>query len=73
MRKILKSMAHLLALNIVTGVAVAGIDAGKVFNTFPLMGSKMVPGDVWRKNLGVRNLFQNCSCAQFLHRGLAFV
>lgn len=28
---------HLVALNLITGAAMAGIDAGKVFNTWPLM------------------------------------
>ena len=30
-------LLHLIDFNIITGAAVAGIDAGKVFNTWPLM------------------------------------
>lgn len=43
------AMMHTAVLNILTGVTVAGIDAGKVFNTWPWMGSGFVPGDLWRK------------------------
>jgi cytochrome c oxidase assembly protein subunit 15 len=54
-------MLHTSILNILTGVTVAGIDAGKVFNTWPLMGSSLIPNDLWRSSLGIRNLFENCS------------
>jgi cytochrome c oxidase assembly protein subunit 15 len=54
-------MLHTAVLNILTGVTVAGIDAGKVFNTWPRMGSSLVPGDLWKKELGWRNFFENCS------------
>ncbi len=46
-------MLHTSILNILTGVTVAGIDAGKVFNTWPKMGPYFVPGDLWRKELGI--------------------
>ena len=36
-RKYLVAATHCFALNLVSGVAVAGIDAGRVFNTWPLM------------------------------------
>ena len=53
-------MMHTAVLNILSGVTVAGIDAGKVFNTWPRMGSDFIPGDFWRKDLGFKNLFENC-------------
>lgn len=54
-------MLHTSILNILTGVTVAGIDAGKVFNTWPRMGNNFFPTDFWRKDLGIRNFFENCS------------
>ena len=33
---------HLVAFNIMTGVTVAGIDAGKVFNTWPDMNGAYI-------------------------------
>lgn len=36
-RRFALAAAHLLALTVAAGSIVAGIDAGKVFNTWPLM------------------------------------
>lgn len=41
-----------LSLNIMSGVTVAGIDAGKVFNTWPLMNGAIMPSGYWKKDLG---------------------
>src|SRR3546814_7724202 len=37
----------LVALTIVSGAFVAGIDAGLVYNTFPLMEGRVVPPSYW--------------------------
>jgi cytochrome c oxidase assembly protein subunit 15 len=33
-------------LNIFTGALVAGIDAGKVYNTWPLMNEEVIPSEI---------------------------
>ena len=38
-----------LILNILTGAFVAGIDAGKVYNTWPLMNGEVVPPNLMEK------------------------
>lgn len=40
-------LLHLIAFNLVSGVSVAGIDAGKVFNTWPSMNGAFIPSDYW--------------------------
>jgi len=40
-------ISHFLVFNLLSGVAVAGIDAGKVFNTWPSMNGSFIPGDYW--------------------------
>jgi cytochrome c oxidase assembly protein subunit 15 len=40
MRGLMIGLVHLMAFNIISGVQVAGIDAGKVYNTWPLMNGK---------------------------------
>ena len=42
-------MIKLLLLNIFTGALVAGIDAGKVYNTWPLMNGQIIPGNAFEK------------------------
>lgn len=64
---------HFFVLNLLSGVAVAGIDAGKVFNTWPLMNGAVVPGDYWNKEKGWKNFFENCSNVQFNHRLFAYL
>lgn len=54
-------LLHFIAFNLISGVSVAGIDAGKVFNTWPLMNGAIIPSDYWKDYKGWRNLFENCS------------
>lgn len=56
----------------VSGASVAGIQAGKVFNTWPLMNGSFVPSDYWRPSLEWRNFFENKSAVQFNHRLFAY-
>lgn len=61
----------LLVLQIVYGAFVAGLDAGMVFNTYPLMGKSFFPSILFSNGL---NMFLNGNAGvQFIHRilGLA--
>jgi cytochrome c oxidase assembly protein subunit 15 len=60
----------LVVLTILSGGFVAGLDAGRVFNTFPLMGGQVVPPG-YRLYGFWRNAFENPAAAQFHHRILA--
>lgn len=53
---------------IVTGGFVAGIRAGKAYNTFPLMNGHIVPPEIWLPELGLLNPFNNMATVQFDHR-----
>lgn len=72
-----KSKAHGLAaltfFTALSGAFVAGLDAGLIYNEFPTMGGdfKFIPSDIWDERLGLRNPFENPTCAQFNHRILA--
>ncbi len=73
--KVLASRSHGLAglvfLTALSGAFVAGLDAGLIYNEFPLMGGKLLPCDLYDRRLGLRNPFENPTCAQFVHRVLA--
>jgi cytochrome c oxidase assembly protein subunit 15 len=60
----------LVVVAIMSGGFVAGLDAGRIFNEFPLMGGRLVPAGY---GTGFRNLFENPIAAQFNHRVLAVV
>ncbi len=66
-------LLHLIALNLLTGVTVAGIDAGKVFNTWPLMNGAIIPKNYWQQKKGFYNFFENCATVQFNHRFFAYL
>lgn len=58
----------ILVLQIVYGAFVAGLDAGMVFNTYPLMGKSMVPSILFSGGL---DMFINGNAGvQFIHRVL---
>jgi cytochrome c oxidase assembly protein subunit 15 len=55
----------------VSGAFVAGLDAGRVYNTFPLMGGQLIPPGYRAFPSWWRNAFENPAAAQFHHRLLA--
>ena len=62
-----------IALSIVFGAFVAGLDAGKIYNSFPLMGGALVPEDYLRPGRGLAELVANPVAVQFNHRALAIL
>ena len=63
----------ILLLTIVSGGFVAGLRAGAIFNTFPLMGGKWIPEGVMALSPWYLNLFENMVTVQFSHRLLAVI
>jgi heme a synthase len=70
---LVKFFLFLLFIQLIIGAFVSGMDAGKVYNTWPLMGSSYFPDDskfIEFLNIGV---FDNPSIVQFIHRNLAYL
>ena len=65
------ALALLVPVTAASGAFVAGLRAGKIYNTFPLMGSGLVPPDYGQLTPFWRNLFENPAAVQFNHRLLA--
>ncbi len=65
------ALAALVTVTILSGGFVAGTDAGRIFNTFPLMGGRLVPPSYWEMAPAWRNWFENPVAIQFNHRVLA--
>ncbi|MFT5658628.1 MAG: cytochrome c oxidase assembly protein subunit 15 [Gammaproteobacteria bacterium] len=61
----------LVLVTIVSGGFVAGLKAGFIFNTFPLMGGNWIPEGVAALTPWYLNLFENVVTVQFNHRVLA--
>lgn len=62
-----------VATTIVWGAFVAGLDAGMIYNTFPLMGNGLVPPEMWSRAPAWINLFENHASVQFAHRVLGIL
>ena len=60
-------------LQIIIGAFVSGMDAGKIYNTWPLMGNNYFPDDNSFFNLFNLNALSDPSLVQFLHRNLAYI
>ena len=63
----------LIFLQISIGAFVSGLDAGKIYNSWPLMGSSYFPDDNSIINLFKLEAFNDPSLVQFMHRNLAYL
>src|SRR5690349_3495907 len=61
-----------VAVTVAWGAFVAGLDAGLIYNTWPLMGGSFMPGEMWFLDPAWTNLVENHAAVQFTHRWLAF-
>ena len=66
----LKILLFLIFLQIVIGAFVSGLDAGKIYQTWPLMNGNYFPSDDFLNNLFN---FKDPSFVQFIHRNIAYV
>ena len=62
----------LVFAQIVIGAFVSGMDAGKIYNSWPLMGNTYFPNDNSFRELFKLSAFSDPSLVQFMHRNLAY-
>ena len=63
----------LIILQISIGALVSGLDAGKIYQTWPLMNESYFPDDATLKNLISLKSFEIPSIVQFIHRNMAYL
>ena len=63
----------LIFIQIAIGAFVSGMDAGKIYNSWPLMGNSYFPNDNNLQNLLEISVFSDPSLVQFIHRNLAYL
>ena len=68
-----KIFIFLVFLQITFGAFTSGLDAGKVYQTWPLMNDYFFPDDLTIKNISILNIFNEPSFVQFVHRKLAYI
>ncbi len=65
------ALTVLTSVTIISGGFVAGLKAGKIYNTFPMMGDYWVPPGAMALEPFWRNFFDNMTTVQLDHRVLA--
>ena len=63
----------ILIVQIIYGAFVAGMHAGKMYNTFPLMDGQIIPSGISTLDPQVLNLINNPVTVQFIHRMFAYI
>ena len=63
----------LIYIQVVIGAFVSGMDAGKIYNSWPFMGNTYFPDDNNVMNLFKLSAFSDPSLVQFIHRNLAYI
>ena len=63
----------LILLQIVWGAYVAGLNAGKVYNSWPMMGEQWVADGVTAMSPIWKNFVEGIAGVQFIHRYLAYI
>ena len=63
----------IIFLQIILGAFVSGLDAGMIYQTWPLMGDSYLPNDTLLINFKNYIDFNNRSLLQFYHRNLAYL
>jgi heme a synthase len=66
-------LIFIIFVQIVIGALVSGLDAGKIYQTWPMMGNNYFPDDTNIKNLKIFYDFNNHSIVQFYHRNTAYL
>ena len=64
-------LTGLVSVTVLSGAFVAGLRAGKIYNTFPMMGDHWLPPGLFALEPLWRNFFDNTTTVQFDHRVLA--
>jgi heme a synthase len=62
----------LVFIQMAAGALVAGLDAGRTYNDWPLMAGELVPSHYIQSDLGLRSFFEGRAATQFNHRFLAY-
>ncbi|MFT5785652.1 MAG: cytochrome c oxidase assembly protein subunit 15 [Ascidiaceihabitans sp.] len=65
-------LLHFTFLQILIGALVAGIDAGRSYTDWPLMGGQVFPASAFMLEPWWRNIFESPGLVQFVHRVVGY-
>lgn len=71
-RQVAIALLVLVFVQMAAGALVAGLDAGRTYNDWPLMAGELFPGQYIQSDLGLRSFFEGRAATQFNHRFMAY-
>lgn len=71
LRRLSTVVVGLLFVTVLSGALVAGLNAGMIYNTFPLMQGQIFPPEGFAMSPWYANFFEDLATVQFQHRFLA--
>lgn len=71
-RQLAIGLLALVFVQMAAGALVAGLDAGRSYNDWPLMAGEIFPSHYISADLGIRSFFEGRATTQFNHRFLAY-
>lgn len=71
LRRAAGALAVFIVITAASGGFVAGLDAGFIYNTFPLMGNGLVPDEFMQMTPAWLSMFEDVATVQFDHRVMA--
>ncbi len=71
LRRATSGLVALVFVTVFSGALVAGLNAGMIYNTFPLMLGEVFPAEGFQLEPWYRNFFEDIPTVQFDHRVLA--
>jgi len=69
----IRILVGFIFLQILLGGLVAGLNAGMIYNTWPLMKGQLIPSGLYSMTPWYMNMFENIMTVQFNHRIMAYV
>lgn len=72
-RRLAALLVVLALIQIYFGALVAGLHAGRVYNSWPLMDGRLIPDGLFSHQPLWRNFFENALTVQFTHRLFAYI
>ena len=73
LRKLALGLAVIMGFQLMFGAFTAGLDAGRGFNTYPLMNGQFIADIAFSLNPFWKNFFENGAMIQFVHRWLGAI
>ncbi len=73
LKRLITGLLHLSYLQIIVGALVAGIDAGRTYTDWPLMGGEFFPSLAFELTPLWTNFFESEALVQFNHRILGYI